>query len=367
MILQGHARLLDGQNPMPQPIGLHVDEGQGALVVSGPGGPLAIWPLGQVRRVRDQAGDDQLTLHLGALTTERLIVTDPDLRAAIEARCPGLDRGEKVRNLPQVLAWGLGAIAAGALIVLVMVPLLATQLSAVLPASAQKALGDATFNQIRRAMSENEFMPVLTCENPAGLAALAVVEAKLAAGLEQETDFNVFVLDHPMVNAFALPGNYIVFFDGLLQEAESAEEVAAVFAHEMGHVVNRDPTRIALQTTGTLGIVGLFFGDFAGGAVLLFLTERLIQADYTQAAEAEADRFAHDLLLKAGIAPSAIGTFFERLREDHGDSPALVAHFESHPQMGDRIAAARAATPAGATFTPALSAADWAALQGICD
>ena len=34
-------------------------------------------------------------------------------------------------------------------------------------------------------------------------------------------DLNVLVLDHPMVNAFALPGGIVVLFDGLIQQAQS--------------------------------------------------------------------------------------------------------------------------------------------------
>lgn len=58
---------------------------------------------------------------------------------------------------------------------------------------------------------------------------------------------------------------------------------------------------------------------------------------------------------------------FECLREKYGDAEGLVAHFASHPSLGDRIANAMAAD-AGLTggLRPALNNADWQALRRIC-
>ena len=206
------------------------------------------------------------------------------------------------------------------------------------------------------------------CTRPEGQAALAKLEARLTEGAVLPLDLTVHVLDSSYVNAFALPGGIIVFFDGLIQEADSAEEVAAVFAHEIGHVAARDPTRIALRSAGSIGVLGLLLGDFAGGAAVLFLAERVIQADYSQDAEAAADAFAHGMLMGADLPPSAIATFFERLVATGGSEPAgLVQHFNSHPALGDRIAAARAAEPSGALFPQALTPDEWQALRAICD
>jgi len=58
---------------------------------------------------------------------------------------------------------------------------------------------------------------------------------------------------------------------------------------------------------------------------------------------------------------------FERLRAEHGDTDGIVAHFLSHPTLGDRIEDARAAAPDGQEWTPILTPAQWADLQAICD
>jgi predicted Zn-dependent protease len=154
----------------------------------------------------------------------------------------------------------------------------------------------------------------------------------------------------------------------LIDAAEAPDEVAAVLAHEIGHVANRDPTRGALRSAGSIGVLGLLFGDFAGGTAVLFLANRLIDATYSQSAEAGADEFAYNVLANSGIPPSSLATIFERLRKKYGDSEGIVAHFAAHPSLGNRIEAAKAADAnISADIRPSLEIEDWKALQGICN
>jgi predicted Zn-dependent protease len=206
------------------------------------------------------------------------------------------------------------------------------------------------------------------CERPAGTAALATMTAALTEGLNLPYEIKVHVLDGDIVNAFALPGGHVVFFRGLIDAAERPEEVAAVYAHELGHVVHRDPTRSALRSAGSIGVLGLLLGDFAGGTVVLFITERLIDATYSQRAEAEADAFAHARMIAAGLRPDALASMFERLRAKYGDSDdGFLKHFAAHPTLGNRIEAARRAS-AGLETAPKdlLSPEAWQDLKAIC-
>ena len=357
----------DGDRPMPVPVSLRVDDEAGALRVTEQGRPPFSWPFAEIRALRDQAGGDQMVLRLAGDPTPRIILPDPGDHVIIRSRCPRIDAVPRDRKLWPIFAWAAAAIASVALIIGVLIPVMADQLAEFLPPEGEKALGDATFEQIRSALDETGFQPLPICEDAEGQAALDKMEARLVAQADLPADLTVYVLDHPMVNAFALPGGIIVFFDGLIAEADTPEQVAAVFAHEIGHVAARDPTRIALRSAGSIGVLGLLLGDFAGGTVVLLLTERLIQADYTREAEAAADAYAHELLLQADLSPAAIGRFFAVLQSRYGDETGMVQHFSSHPALGDRIAAARAATPEGFEPEPLLTEAEWAALRGICD
>ncbi len=164
------------------------------------------WPLEAIRGIPDQAARDRLVVTSGDAPLARLILSDPVIPAILRARCRNLHKRPPVRGRARILGWSLAAIASVALIVFVLVPVMADQLAEFLPPEGEKALGDTTFEQIRSALGDSDFNPVTICGDPAGTAALS----KMQARLEEETDLpyplTVHVLDHEMVNAFALPG-----------------------------------------------------------------------------------------------------------------------------------------------------------------
>ncbi len=369
-VFHSFADFLDGSSALVRRSAIEIEETPSGpvLVISPPEQTARNWPLQDIRLVPDQAGRDTMLLSLKGDAISRLSVSDEAAQAIITARCANLKKRPAVENRGRLLIWSIGAIASVALIVFVLVPVIADQLAEFLPPRGEQALGDATFEQIRTAISDNDFLPIEICENPAGVTALGRMQARLENQVDLPYPLKVHVLDNDLVNAFALPGGRVVFFRGLLDEAESPDEVAAVFAHEIGHVVNRDPARGALRSAGSIGVLGLLFGDFAGGTVVLFLVNRLIDATYSQEAEAGADSFAHEALAIASIPPSALADMFERFLEEGEEPDGILAHFMAHPKLGDRIAAARIADgQLTAAIRPSLGDDDWLALQNICD
>jgi len=365
----GKADYFDGETAAVQRVTVALDK-TGALpgfILFAGGLPLARWPFDQIVEIPDQARGDEVIVGLRNDPLRRLVIHDVYLRLALETHCPNRKKRPAAKGKSRLLGWAAAAIAAVGVIIFVMVPFMADRLATFLPPKGEQALGDATFEQIRSALGENDLIPLRICEAPAGVAALNRIKARLSDGLDLPYPIQVSVVNHPMVNAFALPGGRVVFFRGLIDQAESADEVAAVFAHEIGHVLHRDPTRIALRSAGTIGVLGMVLGDFAGGFLVLFLTDRLIQADYSRVAEADADSFAHETLASNGIPPSALAALFERLKARNGAHQGIAAHFSSHPELGDRIAAARAADIAlTGAIRPVLSDLDWQALRKIC-
>lgn len=365
-MMQAEATFFDGETAMPHAATLRIEESIGALVISYSGNQVT-WPLRDIRRLPDQASAQELVLSLAGDPLARLITEEVDLAK----RCPNLQRRNSHVKRSKVLSWAIGAVASVALIIFVLVPLMADQLAEFIPPDGEKALGDATLEQIRSALDDTGFGELPTCSKPEGLGSLDKIAARFEAHSALSVPLSVHVLDHPMVNAFALPGGNIVFFRGLIEAAETPEELASVFAHEIGHVESRDPTRHALRSAGSIGVLGLLLGDFAGGAVVLLLTERLIEAQYSQTAETEADRFAMATMEAAGIAPGALGDMFQRFADDHGESEGVHSHFLSHPTLTARIDASRAwqvdADARGFEARELLSDAEWQSLLSICD
>jgi len=368
-IAEGFADFFDGISAVSRRADIGIIEGAFGpeLIIAAPERDWLHWGLVDIRGVPDQADPAELIIAHAANPLARLIVRDRDLCRILTARCPNLSKRPPVRGKGRLAIWALGAVASVALIIFVLVPVMANQLAEFLPPRGERALGDTTFEQIRAALDETGMSPLGICENPDGVAALDRIQARLTQQVDLPYPVDLYVLDHDLVNAFALPGGLVILFRGLIDSAETPDEVAAVVAHELGHVVARDPTRIALRSAGSIGVLGLLLGDFAGGAVVLFLTERLNQATYTKEAEAAADAFAHKTLIASGIPPSALGSMFKRLRDKQGDDDGFIAHFTSHPTLGNRIANAEAAD-AGLTgaLRPSLSDSDWQNLRQIC-
>lgn len=354
------AHYFDGETPAPFAVDPRI-EGD-VLVMNLSDGREVRWPVKEVRRLPDSAAKTNAILRWTPDPVARLILKDAKLLRAL----PCLKRRAPPKGRGRLAAWAVGAVAAVALQIGVLVPLLADNLAVFIPPKGERALGETTLGHIREALDTTGLGEIPICEAPEGQAALAALTDRLTEGTDYADGLTVLVLDHSMVNAFALPGGYVVLFNGLIRAAEGPDGVTAVLAHEIGHVASRDPTRHALRSAGSIGVLGLLFGDFAGGAAVLFLSERLISAQYSQAAETEADEFAYGLLENAGISPGGLGDMFETLQAKTGDRGGVQSHFLSHPSLGSRIDAARAAVDEEAKYTLSMSEQDWHALQDIC-
>ncbi len=365
-VYSGHlSSYFDGDTPLPRDVTLMVETEQRVLEIGLPSSPAAgvRWPLDEIRVLEDTAGNEGTILRWTGDPLARLYLRDPTIMRfmhRLTRRAPPKGRG-------RLAAWAFAAIAAVAFQIGILVPLLANQLATFVPPAGERALGEATFGQIRQALAGTGLPPLPICENEKGVAALE--EMLVSLGVERGTGdaIKVFVLDHEMVNAFALPGGYVVFFRGMIDAARSPNEIAAVMAHEVGHVVNRDPTRHALRSAGSIGILGLLFGDFAGGAAVLFLTEKLISANYAQEAESGADEFAYTALEDAEVSPAALGDMFERLRDKYGDTEGVVSHFVSHPTLSSRIERSRLVARPNFSYRNVLADQEWLDLKNICE
>lgn len=131
----------------------------------------------------------------------------------LRAVAPRLNRAQPVTNWGRIGAWASGAVASVALIIFVLVPIMADQLATYLPPEGEQALGDATFEQIRGALGR-ENAAVRLCEDSDGLAAIDAMVDRLAPDDDLPYPVRIAVLDHELVNAFALPGGRVILFRG---------------------------------------------------------------------------------------------------------------------------------------------------------
>ena len=137
--------------------------------------------------------------------------------------------------------------------------------------------------------------------------------------------FSFYIVDNPALNAFAVPGGFIVVNTGLILTTESEDELASVLAHEVAHINQRHiPRMMVAQEKGVsatmLGILAalLLFqaGETQAGTAAIALStagSAQNQINFTRAFEEEADRLGIDLLVKAGYDAQAMPRFFKKM------------------------------------------------------
>jgi beta-barrel assembly-enhancing protease len=164
-------------------------------------------------------------------------------------------------------------------------------------------------------------------------SAIRVIGDRLEEGLDDsEYNYRFLVFDSEMINAFTLPGGNILISTGLIGFCDTPEELAAVMAHEMGHVEER---HVLARLIKELGIEILTSGD---QYVIGEVTGLLTSTSFDRKQEEEADLFASNLLENSGIEPRTLATLFRKLEEEMDNE--LMKQFEiisTHPNFRSRI------------------------------
>src|SRR4051812_34381362 len=155
-----------------------------------------------------------------------------------------------------------------------------------------------------------------------------------------DVSWQVYVIDDSKtVNAFATPGGYLYVYRGLLETAQNEAELAAVMAHETGHVVARHAARSLVMAYGLDAMTSLAAGKNPGLAAQLTssIAGKGVLLAHSRSDETEADEYGARYASAAGYDPHAFPTFFERLQKVEGSSPAVMTYLSDHPATGDRI------------------------------
>lgn len=322
-----------------------------------------LWPFDDIRVV--DGPDASGTVRLAPLGSDaRLTLQHRDAMTALALRCPKLHDGMGGESSWRVIAaWCGAAAAAVGLMIFAIIPFLAQHASAWVSPRLEAELGERLVGVVIALTAPAETRDRAECDAPRGLAALAKLAAPLEAQLSLRNPPHLRVIDSPMINALALPGGQILLFRGLIDFAQSPNEIAGVIAHELGHEKLDHPMSLVIRESGTAFVIGLILGDIFGGSAVALAGAGLVDTAFTRDAEAAADAQAVALMTKAGFDLRPFAAFFNRLEAEQGDQDLPIAFLRTHPPNQQR-AAMIAAAPSGGG--PALTPADWADLQKIC-
>jgi beta-barrel assembly-enhancing protease len=173
--------------------------------------------------------------------------------------------------------------------------------------------------------------------------------------------YHVAVLNSPEVNALACPGGFIFLTSAAVARAQNEDELAAVIAHEIAHVVKRHPEASANAASSKEGLagaaetVGILSGIYASATgnqtaasisewsavfktIVADIVMEIINRGFSREQETEADLYAVELLSNAGYDPGDLKSYLTMISKlPRSSNPSWLG--STHPSPEDRIAA----------------------------
>jgi Zn-dependent protease with chaperone function len=308
---------------------------------------------------------DHLVVKWGVGTqAHRLYLKDPAIiRSFRSSAPPDLTRdvemtAAKVRKIRsrQRMVWGivLGVLGGMALLLWFGSDLLVDIAVDRIPVEWEQKLGESAYRDFL-------IQQTVLKEGPA-VAAVNEITRRLTENIpDTPYKFEISVVKSEVVNAFALPGGYVVVFTGLLQKAESGEEVAGVLSHELNHVLQRHGLNRMIKQIGLMATVTIILGDQQGLVGLMKqVGVELLSLKFGRAQETEADVTGLRLLHRAKIDPSGMITFFQRLSEKED---GRVEWLSTHPMSAGRAALLKIEMAALPKNTPEPFTFQWKIVQ----
>ncbi len=293
---------------------------------------------------------DQLSVSAGGLQHDQLVVKwgsergvqtlflkAPDLIRAFRMSAPPSLTKDLEETAAQVrrmrsrhrAIWGtvLGAVMALALFLWFGSDVLVQWAVSRIPVEWEQKLGESAYRDF---LAQQQVVK----EGPA-VAAINEMTQRLVERIpDNPYKFEVTVVKSDVVNAFALPGGYVVVFTGLMSKADSGEEVAGVLGHELNHVLQRHGLERIVKQLGLVAVVTIILGDQQGLIGLMKqIGVELLSLKFGRAQEIEADITGLHLLHRAKIDPAGMVTFFQRLADKEGDR---VEWLSTHPMSAGR-------------------------------
>ncbi len=157
----------------------------------------------------------------------------------------------------------------------------------------------------------------------------------------KELIYTVKVINEDQMNAVSLPGGYIYVYKKLMESVQNDDQLAAVIAHEMGHITARHSIKKLQAAYGytLLQVLAVQTRDaqVAQGVSTAYLS---IFLSYSRQDEFQADKLAVKYLVKAGYDPRAASEMLKKIKAEEDQEPLRsLTYWRTHPFLTERIAA----------------------------
>ena len=329
-------------------------------------GHTAWWPYGEVRQTQGFYEGQEVRLERGGQLPEVLLIRDAAFLRALHRVAPETagrfhDPSRRRRRIALTALAALAVVGITTALYLWGIPGMASVVAPHVPPSWEERLG--------RSVSEHLAPEARRCvETTRARAIQDIADALLSTVRDSPYTFRVMVVNNPSVNALAAPGGYVVVFRGLLEQTQTAEELAGVLAHEFQHILFRHTTRALLRHASTGLLLAAITGDMTGPMAYGLESARILgELRYSRQDEDEADRAGFRMLVDAGVDPAGMIAFFETLATKQPKTLTLPPYLSTHPTTEGRIERLRSLdSRTQPATTRLLPGADWRDVRRIC-
>ncbi len=225
-------------------------------------------------------------------------------------------------------------------------PVLGDASSAMISPAQEKALGQQALKYYRS--------QVPTSSDPLVINYLEqLINQLLPFSQLEEKRIDLVVVKNDTLNAFAIPGGIIGVHTGIFNYARTENQLAAVLAHEMGHLSQRHYARHLEQQKNMMlpmlagmlaGLVLAANSNGDGGMAAIMTTQAATQQaslTFSRENEQEADRIGMQTMMAAKLDPYAASDMFEEMLRSSRSSRRPPEYLLTHPVTERRIADAR--------------------------
>ena len=166
-----------------------------------------------------------------------------------------------------------------------------------------------------------------------------VLGQALAAQSGANYKWHFGVIKSDAINAFAMPGGYVLLSSGLLKSLESEDELAFILAHEVAHVTRRHHYQVVqrqrLADQAAKGLQSVTQDSDTGK--LAQASGQIYSRGLDKSAEFESDRLGVEIMTRAGYDPVAAINVLEKLQRFKGNDPRAELLFSTHPSPAERL------------------------------
>lgn len=145
----------------------------------------------------------------------------------------------------------------------------------------------------------------------------------------------IFLFKSDDINAFAIPGNKIIVFTGLIEFTQTEEEFLGIIAHEIAHIEENHITRKISKEIGLSTLFALLFASH-NMEIIKDVAQILTSTAYDRNLEKEADLLAVNYLIEARIDPLGYINLLMRFDEELETMPKELQLLSTHPDALER-------------------------------